>query len=404
MYDVVFFSDFEEGHLFPTFKVAHSLTESGLKICYVSIIDHQKYVEDQGFEFYSLFQDIYPRGFSKNNKLVDKRDLSLEGEHIRRIMNGGLDDYFERFQPRLLLISSFLLLEILILKKLYDCKIAVYTPHLSKSYNSTLLSEKCLKLLGQMKGRLPEEIMYFLMMKNNHVTSLVQLVQPLQNLKELILCPSELNVNSSVDSENIHFLGPCIRKPKNNHDKLQEYITWTNNSKLIYVSFGTQFHHYELKWKSLIRLLFETMNLPALSNFKMIISLGISINSLSNESKPHNVKLFDWIPQVEILDLVDLVITHGGLGTIKEVIMHAKPMIVLPLGRDQSENADRVEYHHLGIQGQYHELTTVKLAQMILSTSNDLKIKKKLVLMQKIFVDKELKNEEVSIVSNIIKN
>jgi UDP:flavonoid glycosyltransferase YjiC (YdhE family) len=36
------------------------------------------------------------------------------------------------------------------------------------------------------------------------------------------------------------------------------------------------------------------------------------------------------------------VITHGGLGTTLRALAHGKPLLLLPLGRDQQFNATRV--------------------------------------------------------------
>jgi UDP:flavonoid glycosyltransferase YjiC (YdhE family) len=43
-------------------------------------------------------------------------------------------------------------------------------------------------------------------------------------------------------------------------------------------------------------------------------------------------------------------VTHGGLGSIKECVMHAVPMLVFPLDVDQPGNAARVVHHGLGHQ------------------------------------------------------
>jgi UDP:flavonoid glycosyltransferase YjiC (YdhE family) len=44
-----------------------------------------------------------------------------------------------------------------------------------------------------------------------------------------------------------------------------------------------------------------------------------------------------------------LVITHGGHGTVARALMHLKPLIVVPHGRDQNDNAARVTARGAGI-------------------------------------------------------
>ncbi|MFK8104809.1 MAG: hypothetical protein AB8G15_19990 [Saprospiraceae bacterium] len=49
MIDVLFFLDFEEGHIFPTYKVAQNLTEAGYKVAYMGVPYAMDIVAKQGF-------------------------------------------------------------------------------------------------------------------------------------------------------------------------------------------------------------------------------------------------------------------------------------------------------------------------------------------------------------------
>lgn len=56
---------------------------------------------------------------------------------------------------------------------------------------------------------------------------------------------------------------------------------------------------------------------------------------------PPNVRVEQYVPQERILPASDLVVSHGGSGSVLGAIAHGLPLVVLPLGADQPLNADR---------------------------------------------------------------
>jgi len=55
-----------------------------------------------------------------------------------------------------------------------------------------------------------------------------------------------------------------------------------------------------------------------------------------------SVETVDWVDHDEVMPLCDVVVTHGGLGTTLRALAHGRPLLILPLGRDQHFNASRV--------------------------------------------------------------
>ena len=51
-----------------------------------------------------------------------------------------------------------------------------------------------------------------------------------------------------------------------------------------------------------------------------------------------------------MLPHVDLVITHGGHGTVIRALAGGVPVMVVPISRDQPDNAARVVHHGVGIK------------------------------------------------------
>ena len=117
---------------------------------------------------------------------------------------------------------------------------------------------------------------------------------------------------------------------------------------LIYCSLGTMASRYKNGASFVNAVIKSFCKNP---QWHLIISLGgISKEKICLENLPLNVTIFDFAPQREILQYADLVLTHGGHGTIKECIEAGVPMIVFPCSYDQRGNAARVAYHRIGLR------------------------------------------------------
>jgi MGT family glycosyltransferase len=67
-------------------------------------------------------------------------------------------------------------------------------------------------------------------------------------------------------------------------------------------------------------------------------------------SAPANVTVTRWARHADVLPHCSAVITHGGHGTVLKALIAGVPLIVVPLGRDQPDNAGRVVHAGAGIR------------------------------------------------------
>jgi MGT family glycosyltransferase len=65
---------------------------------------------------------------------------------------------------------------------------------------------------------------------------------------------------------------------------------------------------------------------------------------------PANVRLVHSAPHDAVMKEVSLVVTQGGHGTVNRALIHARPLLVMPMGRDQGDNAARVEAKGAGLR------------------------------------------------------
>jgi MGT family glycosyltransferase len=62
---------------------------------------------------------------------------------------------------------------------------------------------------------------------------------------------------------------------------------------------------------------------------------------------PENIYAYSFVPQIEILQHADVFVTHCGMNSVNEAMMHGVPMVTVPLENDQISNA--IQISKLGI-------------------------------------------------------
>lgn len=76
---------------------------------------------------------------------------------------------------------------------------------------------------------------------------------------------------------------------------------------------------------------------------QVIISTGGKFDLKNIPCLPTNIRVFDWLPGGRIISMADLVIFHGGYGTMMETVAAAKPSIIIPFHAEQESNGRRLE-------------------------------------------------------------
>ncbi|XP_054152695.1 NDP-glycosyltransferase YjiC-like, partial [Oppia nitens] len=165
-----------------------------------------------------------------------------------------------------------------------------------------------------------------------------------------------------------------MRRENNNIEKFEipEQLK-DKPGKLIYFSMGSMGAVNVENMKRLCTIL-------AKSKHRFIVSKGPKHDEYD---LPDNMWGQSTVPQVSVLSLVDLVITHGGNNTITETFSYGKPMIVLPLFADQFDNAQRLQDKGLGIRLNTYKCTDEELLTAIEKLLNDNELNEKLQKISK---------------------
>lgn len=181
------------------------------------------------------------------------------------------------------------------------------------------------------------------------------------NITEIILAPLELEFSHSVKKNNQIYLGLCIKENRieteldMSFDKQFECIIRKKNEgeKIIFCSFGTFYTGSNRLLLSFLEDLIQVIN--EMPNVQFICSVNQFVSdTLKYQNKLHQkIHFFSKVPQLKVLEISDVFITHGGLGSIKESIYYKVPLLVYPLDLqyDQNGNGFKVEYHDIGLRG-----------------------------------------------------
>jgi MGT family glycosyltransferase len=117
---------------------------------------------------------------------------------------------------------------------------------------------------------------------------------------------------------------------------------------LVYVSFGSVTAGGHLPfYPALYRAAIDALApLPA----RFLLTVGEERDHRELGALPPNVTVERWVPQDEVLTHAAAVVTHGGHGTVIKALAADVPLLVLPMGRDQNDNATRVTERGAGLQ------------------------------------------------------
>ena len=80
-----------------------------------------------------------------------------------------------------------------------------------------------------------------------------------------------------------------------------------------------------------------------------LVTTGPAIPAGSIDA-PANVTVVDRAPHSEVLRHASAIVTHAGHGTVIKALAAGVPVVAMPLGRDQLDNAARVAHHGAGLR------------------------------------------------------
>ncbi|MER5863392.1 glycosyltransferase [Kitasatospora sp. NPDC002040] len=107
----------------------------------------------------------------------------------------------------------------------------------------------------------------------------------------------------------------------------------TPRTPTVYFTLGTVNNTTDL----FSRVLAGLQELPV----NVVVTVGERVDPADLGPLPDHVRVEKFVPQELLLPQCDLVVSHGGSGTLMGALAHGLPSVLFPLGADQPYNAQR---------------------------------------------------------------
>lgn len=145
---------------------------------------------------------------------------------------------------------------------------------------------------------------------------------------------------------------------------------------IIYISLGTIFNNN-------IKFYKKCINAFRNENVTIYMSIGKSIDKKVFKNVSENIHIFNYAPQVEILNNASLFLTHGGMNSVNEAIKFGVPMVVFPMAADQPYVGARVQELEIGKCCSLKSLTVDKIREVSYEVMSDQTINENIKFLKK---------------------
>ena len=134
---------------------------------------------------------------------------------------------------------------------------------------------------------------------------------------------------------------------------------------VVYGTLGTIFNKNDDAFAALLAALSANDDVDA------IVTIGKDREVSEFGTVPEHVRVVQYIPLAALMPHLDLVVSHGGSGTLTAAFAHGLPQVVLPMNADQPENAQRVAALGAGIVVNGNEPSPEKISAAVRAALSD---------------------------------
>lgn len=382
------------GHLNPSFDIASTLREDGYNVVYLTNTAKKEYIERAGFATEVVKGNIFRKGLITEKKDIFSLAKAIIKDKVyhlkRKYFFIKLKEYqvlLDKISPSLIILDAHCFSRILIYEKgkFPVIKLNTTLPNQKRKYIAPLNIYHLPTF--DFKGYLLSELYWKYSTLKNFSQSLFQKIILLNQdvITNWLYYAKELNFSKrniqkirqqeildlsisgykevflhfnkydfyELEDKNSYFYKITLKRPQANEISNNEYqnllglIKSNKYNRIIYCSLGTIGHLFRRKYIHFFNKMKVIANLNP--SYLFIFSGGGKITTLS--SNISNLLVYNYLPQIDLLGHVDMMISHGGMNGITECILTQTPVLVVRVHNktDNQGCAARVVYHRLGL-------------------------------------------------------
>lgn len=357
----------QKGHIYPTLPLARMLTSRGVDICYFGPRLAQAIIEEQGFRFAEVGPNPVDPAFQRMS-LTERSNAiaALIPDFVEQIKAAKITELF--VDP---LVYAGTVAGLMAGVKVWY--FWVMNPCYRRGRHRAFIYSTgriVLPLMRHLPGALwlPQKLFWWWWrLRESKRDSLYTLAKEVGERHGYEMCLTSYGYRANLptivfgperfehwrDEQLVH-LGLGV-----DTDRREHALDLVIDKELVYVSFGINYDRYPGAADVLRHVCEAAKRFPGLH---FVIQVSADSSSFPTAD---NLTLVTTAPALTLLDQAKVAITHGGFGAIKECIVAAVPMLVIPFYYDQPANGVKVESEGLGIVLGSRSVTAESIAQAL---------------------------------------
>ena len=342
MAKLLFFNIPAYGHVNPTLPVVTELVKRGHHIVYYNSDTFEQAIKGTGAEFRS-----YPNSSTSEAELA-KRVYNLVTvsifmlEESLRLLPFSVEQ-IEREKPDLVIFDSLALWGMQATRLQNVLSAASISTFVQEGVQGLFRWRDFLHILRQAFTKLPTLQRLRRQLVKTYGSDIFpdNSILPCKGNFNLVYTSREFQPDTPYIDNSFHFVGPSILATTRKETNFPWNLLDPEHTK-VYLSLGTLYNN-NIEFYHTVFTAFSDH--PA----QFIVSVGRATDIRDLGSVPDNFIIQSSVPQLELLQKVDLFITHGGMNSINEGLNYGVPLVIVPQQIEQAFNGRQVARQGAGV-------------------------------------------------------